>query len=291
MVPPRGRMPRTSSRPRSVTSPSMRPRQPWRKPTIECPYSSTPLRTIARMTAFNPGVRTFDIDYASAVVRSAYREFPQYFPEPGWVEHDPEEIWAATLTTLTEVVRGCEDAGDTVAAIGITNQRETTVVWDRSSGRPLHRAIVWQDRRTAHRRDERRAGGHEPFVREHPGLVLDPYFSATKLAWLLRDGGVEASADLAFGTVDTWLLWKLTGGAVHATEPSNACRTLLFDIRTGDWSDELCALFDVPRAALGDILPTSGRFGTTVPDAAAGLRAPVGGMAGDQQAAVVGQAC
>jgi glycerol kinase len=237
------------------------------------------------------GVRTFAIDDASTVVRSAYREFPQYFPEPGWVEHDADEIWDATLATLAEVVRGCEDAGDTVVAIGITNQRETTVVWDRSTGRPLHRAIVWQDRRTAPRCDELRSAGHEPFVREHTGLVLDPYFSATKLAWLLRDGGVARTPGLAFGTVDSWLLWRLTDGGVHATEPSNASRTLLFDIRTGDWSDELCALFDVPRAALGEIHPTSGRFGTTVADAAAGLTVPVSGMAGDQQSALFGQAC
>jgi glycerol kinase len=246
---------------------------------------------ILGIDAGTTGVRTFAIDEASSVVRSSYREFPQYFPEPGWVEHDPDEIWDATLTTLTEVARACEDAGDTVAAIGITNQRETTVVWDRASGRPLHRAVVWQDRRTASQCDELRAAGHEPFVRERTGLVLDPYFSATKLAWLLRDGGVERSADLAFGTVDSWLLWKLTGGAVHATEPSNASRTLLFDIRTGEWSDELCELFDVPRTALGEVRPTSGRFGTTVPEAAAGLAVPVSGMAGDQQSALFGQAC
>ena len=205
-------------------------------------------RVVLGIDAGTTGVRTFAIDDASSVVRSAYREFPQYFPQPGWVEHDPEEIWSATLETLTEVVRACEDAGDEVAAIGITNQRETAVVWDRATGRPRHRAIVWQDRRTAVRCDELRAAGHEPLVRERTGLVLDPYFSATKLAWLLTEGGVARSADLAFGTVDSWILWKLTDGAVHATEPSNASRTLLFDIRTGDWSDELCALFDVPGA-------------------------------------------
>src|SRR4029079_12643128 len=138
------------------------------------------------------------------------------------------------------------------------------VVWDRSTGRPLHRAIVWQDRRTAHHCDELRAAGNEPLVRERTGLVLDPYFSATELAWLLTEGGVERTADLAFGTVDSWILWKLTDGAVHDTEPSNASRTLLFDIRVGDWSDELCALFDVPRSALGEIRSTSGRFGTSV---------------------------
>ena len=237
------------------------------------------------------GVRTYAIDAASHVVRSAYREFPQYFPRPAWVEHDPEEIWSATLDTLGEVATACAAAGEPVVAIGITNQRETTVVWDRRTGRPLHRAIVWQDRRTAPRCEQLQDAGHEPFVRAHTGLVLDPYFSATKLNWLLTEGGVDRSADLAFGTVDTWLLWKLTDGAVHATEPSNASRTLLFDLATGDWSDELCALFDVPRASLPEIHATSGRFGLSAPDRAAGLRVPISGMAGDQQAALFGQAC
>ncbi len=252
----------------------------------------TPGRTvILGIDAGTTGVRTFAIDAASAVVRSAYREFPQYFPAPGWVEHDPEEIWDATLATLTTVASECAAAGETVAAIGITNQRETTVVWDRATGEPLHRAIVWQDRRTAATCDALRDAGHEPLVRERTGLVLDPYFSATKLAWLLTEGGVSAGADLAFGTVDSWLLWKLTGGVVHATEPSNAARTLLYDIRAGAWSDELCDLFGVPRSCLPEVRPTSGRFGRTDPDHAAGLTVPVSGMAGDQQSALFGQAC
>ncbi len=182
-------------------------------------------------------------------------------------------------------------AGETIAAIGITNQRETTVVWDRAGGAPLHRAVVWQDRRTAATCDALRDAGHEPFVRERTGLVLDPYFSATKLAWLLSEGGVSAGANLAFGTVDSWLLWKLTGGAVHATEPSNAARTLLYDIRAGAWSEDLCDLFGVPRACLPEVRPTSGRFARTDPDHAAGLTVPVSGMAGDQQSALFGQAC
>ncbi|MGZ4675376.1 MAG: glycerol kinase GlpK [Acidimicrobiia bacterium] len=246
---------------------------------------------ILGIDAGTTGVRTFAIDDGGTVVRSAYREFPQHYPQPGWVEHDPEEIWDATVETLSSVARDCEAAGETVAAIGITNQRETTVVWSRATGTPLHRAIVWQDRRTAPYCDALRSAGHEPFVRVHTGLVLDPYFSATKLRWLLDEGGVERSPDLAFGTVDAWLLWKLTGGAVHATEPSNAARTLLFDIADGDWSDELCALFDVPRSALPEIRDTSGRFGVTDPAVAAGLRVPVSGMAGDQQSALFGQAC
>ncbi len=246
---------------------------------------------ILGIDAGTTGVRTFAIDAASRVVRSEYREFPQHFPRPGWVEHDPEEIWTATLETLATVGEACAAAGETVAAIGITNQRETTVVWNRSTGAPLHRAIVWQDRRTAARCDELRAAGHEPMIRERTGLVLDPYFSATKLAWLLADGGVDASPDLAFGTVDSWLLWKLTGGTVHATEPSNASRTLLFDLATGDWADDLCDLFGIPRMCLPEIRPTSGRFAMSDPAAAAGLTVPVSGMAGDQQAALFGQAC
>ena len=222
----------------------------------------------------------------------AYREFPQYFPRPGWVEHDPTEIWDAVSATLADVVGALD--GVAVAAIGITNQRETVVVWDRTTGRPLHRSLVWQDRRTADRCDELRAAGHEPLVRARTGLVLDPYFSATKLEWLLTEGGVESATSLAFGTVDSWVLWNLTGGAdggVHATEASNASRTLLFDIDELTWSDELCALFDVPASCLPDVLPTSRRFGTTDPGRAAGLTVPVSGIAGDQQAALFGQAC
>jgi glycerol kinase len=237
------------------------------------------------------GVRTFAIDATSKVVRSAYREFPQYFPEPGWVEHDPDEIWAATLATLTTVAEECSAAGQPVTAIGITNQRETTVVWDRTTGRPLHRAIVWQDRRTAAQCDEWRAAGHEPLVRNRTGLVLDPYFSATKLHWMFTKGGLTPTPSLAFGTIDSWLLWKLSGGRVHATEPSNASRTLLYDIRAGIWSPDLCELFGVPMSCLPEVRPTSGRFATTDPDSAAGLTVPVSGMAGDQQAALFGQAC
>ena len=237
------------------------------------------------------GVRTFAIDASSNVVRSAYREFPQYFPEPGWVEHDPEEIWNATLATLRTVVDECAAAGDHIVAIGITNQRETTVGWDRTTGRPAHRAIVWQDRRTAAQCAVWRAAGHEPLIRERTGLVIDPYFSATKLHWLFTTGAVAPTPNLAFGTIDSWLLWKLTNGSVHATEPSNASRTLLFDIHAGTWSAELCKLFGVPTSCLPEVRPTSGRFAMTEPSSAAGLRVPVSGMAGDQQAALFGQAC
>jgi glycerol kinase len=249
---------------------------------------------VIAIDAGTTGVRAFAVDEQGVPRARSYREFPQHFPQPGWVEHEAEDIWRVTLETLGEVAREIDAMGETVVAIGITNQRETAVVWDRRTGAPLHRAIVWQDRRTAERCDELRAAGHEPMVRRHTGLVLDPYFSATKLAWLLHEGEVAVTDTLAFGTVDAWILWRLTGGTdggVHATDPSNASRTMLYDIGTRDWSDDLCALFDVPRACLPDVLPSSGYFGTTRADCAAGLAVPVSGIAGDQQAALFGQAC
>jgi glycerol kinase len=237
---------------------------------------------VVAIDAGTTGVRAFAIDEKGQPAGWAYREFPQYFPQPGWVEHDAAEIWDAVEATLAELR---ERLDQPVAAIGITNQRETTVVWDRRTGRPLHRAIVWQDRRTAARCDELREAGHLELVRSTTGLVLDPYFSGTKLEWLLTEGGVEAGPDLAFGTVDSWVLWNLTGGAVHATDPSNASRTLLYDIRTRQWSDEMCALLGVPASCLPEVRPSSGRFGTT----SDGI--PVSGIGGDQQAALFGQAC
>jgi glycerol kinase len=249
---------------------------------------------VLAIDAGTTGVRTLGVDEHGVVRHHAYREFPQYFPRPGWVEHDPVEILDATITTLAEVVAAVEHAATTVAAIGITNQRETTIVWDRTTGQPRHRAIVWQDRRTAERCEQLRDEGHEPLIRSRTGLVLDPYFSATKLEWLLGEGGVERDANLAFGTVDTWLTWCLTGGpdgGAHVTDPSNASRTLLYDIDQLDWSAELTDLFGVPPACLPTVLPSSGRFGETVPDRAAGLRVPISGIAGDQAAALFGQAC
>jgi glycerol kinase len=245
------------------------------------------LTVVLAIDAGTTGVRTLAVGADGVPLHYAYREFPQHFPRSGWVEHDPDDIWGAVQATLTDVVAALD--GETVAGIGITDQRETVVVWDRSTGRPRHRAIVWQDRRTASRCDGLRAEGVEPLIRERTGLVLDPYFSATKLEWLLREGGVDADADLAFGTVDSWVLWNLAG--VHATEPSNASRTMLFDIDRGVWSDELLDIFGVPRSCLPDVRPSSGRFGITDPDHAAGLRVPVSGIAGDQQAALFGQAC
>ncbi len=249
---------------------------------------------VLAIDAGTTGVRTLAVDETGARRAWAYREFPQHFPAPGLVEHDADEIWAAVVETLSEVVARLADDHVAIAAIGITNQRETTVVWDRATGRLPHRAIVWQDRRTAERCDELRDGGFEPLVRARTGLVLDPYFSGTKLEWLLSIGGVERHPDLAFGTVDSWILWRLTGGVdggVHATDPSNASRTMLFDLDALTWSDELLDLLSVPRSCLPAVLPSSGRFGVTRPDCAAGLAVPIGGIAGDQQAALFGQAC
>lgn len=218
---------------------------------------------------------------------AAYREFTQHFPRPGWVEHDAEEIWAAVVGTFTEVVA---ESG-LPAAVGITNQRETVVAWDRASGRTLGRAIVWQDRRTADVCEE--LSGHLELVRRTTGLVLDPYFSGTKMAWILRrigESGSEPPRSLALGTIDSWILWKLTGGQVFATDPSNASRTMLFDLRVGAWSDAMSDLLDVPLTALPDIRPSSGLFGhTATKELPTGI--PITGIAGDQQAALFGQAC
>jgi glycerol kinase len=221
---------------------------------------------------------------------SEYREFAQHYPEPGWVEHDANEIWLTVRETLNAVVERLSSE-TTIAAIGITNQRETVVAWNRSTGDPYGRAIVWQDRRTAGRCDELTAAGALPLVRERTGLVLDPYFSGTKFEWLLRERSVPVDDDLALGTIDSWIVWNLTGGAVHATDPSNASRTMLFDIRSLEWSAELCDLLHVPSHALPTVMPSSGRYGVT--SERCGVRAgiPVSGIAGDQQAALFGQAC
>lgn len=230
----------------------------------------------------------------ATVVASAQQEFTQFYPEPGWVEHDAEEIWRVQLAVARDALAQAGLRARQIAAIGITNQRETTLLWERDSGRPLHRAIVWQDRRTADRCEQLRAQGHEPRLRDLTGLLFDPYFSATKLAWLLDHvPGARARAEageLAFGTLDSWLLWQLTGGRVHATDVTNASRTLLFDIHRGEWSDELLRLFDIPRPLLPQILPSACDFGATEP-LLFGAPIPVGGIAGDQQAALFGQAC
>jgi glycerol kinase len=245
---------------------------------------------VVALDAGTTGVRAVAVDEDGQLVVSRYREFPQYFPRPGWVEHDADEIWEAVAATLADLLATLEQP---VAAIGIANQRETTIVWDRKSGRPLHRAIVWQDRRTASMCESLQADGHLDLVRSRTGLVLDPYFSATKLAWLFNEGGLSAGPNVAFGTVDSWLLWCLTAGASHLTDPTNASRTLLFDIRQLKWDPELGELFGVPASVLPGVGPSSGRLGRTAAGVVAGLPAgvPISGVAGDQQAALFGQGC
>jgi len=234
------------------------------------------------------------VDPDGAVRGRGYALLPQHFPRPGWVEHDPEEIWRSTTDALGQALAAARTLPGEIAAIGITNQRETTILWERASGRPLHNAIVWQCRRTAPLCEALKADGAEPEFRRKTGLVLDPYFSGTKIRWLLDEvGGARARAErgeLAFGTVDTWLLWRLSGGAVHATDPSNASRTLCFDIRALEWNERLCRRLGVPAALLPRVLPSAGVFGETAAGVLpAGI--PVTGIAGDQQAALFGQAC
>jgi len=210
-----------------------------------------------------------------------YREVPQYFPRPGWVEHDPDELWESVLGAATDALADARIESTDLSAVGLANQRETTVVWDRRSGRPVHRAIVWQDRRTAERCREL----PRDLIRDRTGLVPDPYFSATKLEWILSE---RDAAGLAFGTIDAWLLWKLTGGEIHATDVSNASRTLLFNLETLEWDRELLELFGVPESVLPRVVPSSGIVGEAD---LLGARVPIAGIAGDQQAALFGQAC
>ncbi len=230
-----------------------------------------------------------------AVLGRATEEFTQHYPEPGWVEHDPEEIWRVSLGVMGSALDQASLAPQQLRAIGITNQRETTLVWDRATGEPLHPAIVWQSRQTADICETLRADGLETMITERTGLVVDPYFSGTKVTWILDrypDARPRAEAgELVFGTVDTWLLYRLTGGAVHATEPTNASRTLLYDIRSQRWDPELLEIFGVPAAMLPEVLPSSGVFGTTVPSGSLPGGVPVAGIAGDQQAALYGQGC
>lgn len=225
-------------------------------------------------------------------VATAQEEFTQHFPHSGWVEHDPEEIWQSVVSTSRRAV---EKIGiGNIAAIGITNQRETTVIWDRETGKPIHNAIVWQDRRTADFCAEMKASGHEPMITQHTGLLLDPYFSSTKVKWILEnvEGAREKAQQgtLAFGTIDTFLIWRLTGGKAHVTDATNAARTMLYDIRNGCWDAEICALFDIPMSLLPEVKDCAADFGTTQPDIL-GAALPIYGVAGDQQAATIGQAC
>ncbi|VXC94814.1 Glycerol kinase [Oceanicaulis sp. 350] len=238
--------------------------------------------------------RALVFDETGRVIATAQEEFAQGYPQPGWVEHDPEVIWATVLSTARKAMNAAEAQGWAIEAIGVTNQRETTLVWDRDTGQPIHNAIVWQDRRTAKTCANLRAEGAEALVRDRAGLVLDPYFSASKLAYILDSvSGARAKAEagkLAFGTVDSFLIWRLTGGRVHITDATNASRTSLYALQAADWDEDLLRLFNVPRAVLPDIVDSAGRYGET--DASVlGRAIPICGAAGDQQAAALGQAC
>ena len=238
--------------------------------------------------------RAILFNHDGTVAGVAQREFPQIFPQPGWVEHDPQEIWTSQIAVATEVLARARVQPGDVVAIGITNQRETTILWDRESGRPIANAIVWQDRRTADLCDRLKAGGYEALVGERTGLVIDAYFSGSKIAWMLDHvPGARAKADagrLAFGTVDSWLVWQLTGGKTHITDVSNASRTMLFNIHTLEWDEELLRMLNVPRSLLPEVKASSEVYGNAL--ASLGLGSvPIAGIAGDQQAALFGQMC
>src|SRR5450830_719991 len=238
--------------------------------------------------------RAIVFDHAGHIVSTAQKEFQQIYPQPGWVEHDPQEIWATQAGVAAEATTKAGLNGAAIAAIGITNQRETTIVWDRDSGRPVYNAIVWQDRRTAAFCDALKADGHEATIRAKTGLLVDSYFSATKIRWILGNvPGARALANagrLAFGTVDSWLVWNFTRGELHVTDASNAARTMLFNIHTMQWDDDLLALFDIPRSMLPQVRPSSALYGHTQTTVFAS-RIPIAGIAGDQHAALFGQMC
>ena len=238
--------------------------------------------------------RSIIFDKQGNIISVAQKEFKQIFPQPGWVEHDAEEIWGTQYGTMAEAVAKAGITMKQVAGIGITNQRETTVVWERSSGKPVYNAIVWQDRRTAAYCDELKSSGHANMIQQKTGLVIDAYFSATKLKWILDNvSGARVKADkgeLAFGTVDSWLVWKLSGGNIHVTDASNASRTMLLNIHTGQWDDDLLKLFNIPRSVLPEVKASSKIYGTTA-SAVPEIKLPIAGIAGDQQAALFGQMC
>jgi len=240
---------------------------------------------ILAIDAGTTGVRTLAVNKQGDIVSSSYREFKQYFPNPGWVEHDPEEIWDAVQVTMSEVVLSISAPID---AIGITNQRETAVVWDRETSLPLHRALVWQDRRTTSRCEELKDKGLASTIRESTGLIIDPYFSATKFEWISRN--LPAGNNYVFGTIDSWLVWKLTDGEVHATDTSNASRTMLFDINNLTWDSELLDLFGVSESTLPEVRASNSDFGKTGKEASCGKGIPIRGIAGDQQSSLFGHA-
>ena len=248
------------------------------------PVSQTPV--VIAIDAGTTGVRARAVFTDGRPSISCYQEFPQYFPQPGWVEHDANEIWSAVHATLTDVIKKIDQP---IAAIGITNQRETIVAWDKQTGKPFGKAIVWQDRRTAHRCQELEPA--LPLVRATTGLVLDPYFSASKIEWIITHGNLPVDDRLAFGTIDSWIIWNLTNGSAFVTDATNASRTMLFDIQNMCWSKELCELFKVPMNALPTVVPSSGRCALTAEHAGIPKGIPISGIAGDQQAALFGQAC
>ncbi|WKW11359.1 glycerol kinase GlpK [Pseudogemmatithrix spongiicola] len=246
------------------------------------------MRHVLALDEGTTGTTALVIAEDGRVVGRGYREITQHFPQPGWVEHDAEEIFARTVDAAREALAQAKVTPD---ALGITNQRETIVLWDRRTGKPVDKAIVWQDRRTTRRCAALREAGQAPAIYAATGLVTDPYFSATKLEWLLKERTRGMAPDtLAAGTIDTWLIWKLTNGAVHATDPTNASRTMLYDINTMEWSDQLCALFGVPREILPEVRPSSGSFGESAREHL-GVALPILGVAGDQQSAMFGQGC
>jgi len=247
------------------------------------------MKVVVAIDAGTTGVRAIAFGHDGLPVGSSYREFPQHFPRPGWVEHDTDEIGVALDTVCKELAALLTD--HEIVAIGITDQRETVVAWDRATGRPLHRAIVWQDRRTAAMCERLTDAGALSEVRATTGLVLDPYFSGTKAAWLFTEGGVTPGPSVALGTIDSWVVWRLTGGAVHVTDTSNASRTMLFDLTTGTWSPTMCELLGVPMDVLPTVVDSSGRVGMTAAGCPLGAGIPVSGIAGDQQASLFGQAC
>ena len=244
------------------------------------------MTVVLALDAGTTGVRTRAVFSDGTPSFSAYREFPQYFPQPGWVEHDANEIWKAMVATMAEVTAQLKE---TPAAIGITNQRETVVAWDARTGEPLARAIVWQDRRTAGTCEQ--LAPHLDAVRQTTGLVLDPYFSGTKASWMLRNVDMPDTAHVRIGTVDSWLVWKLTNGASFVTDPSNASRTMLFDIREMAWSNDMCELLGVPQSCLATVMPSSARYGVTTGVSGVPDGIPISGIAGDQQSALFGQVC
>jgi glycerol kinase len=256
--------------------------------------AEVPMKYVLALDQGTTSSRAIVFDERGRPHASAQKEFRQFFPQPGWVEHDPEEIWRTQLWCARRALKQAKLKPGKIAAAGITNQRETVVVWDRRSGKPVHRAIVWQDRRTAARCEALKKEGLAAAITAKTGLVVDPYFSATKLEWLLGNvPGLRARAargELAFGTVDTWLTWNLSGGRLHVTDPSNASRTMLYDIHRGKWDDELLRMFGVPHAMLPEVLPSSKIYGTAAGNLL-GAEVPIAGIAGDQQAALFGQGC